>query len=335
MKILIRTSGGRAPKKELGMGHIFRVLNLAGKLRKNKISFLIEDYGGIKHHFEKNNFKNIFIMKNNQSLDYDIKKTKKIIDKINPDLIIVDKYKTKISYLKEMKKFGKVIYISDLDYIDVPADLVICGFIGFNNKKILNKYSTKCILGPKYQILNKKFSEPSTNKKNVDLLATFGGFDENNLAEILLEELINQKIRIKTKIILGPSTKKSKKLQSMEKETKEFVKIVCETNNMANEISQAEYGLCSGGLTTYEFACKQVPFGIISQVKHQLKTAKIWERKKIGKNLGLANKNTPKKIREFLKIVVNKEDIFTKSKIVDGLGTQRISKEIQNIYKNF
>ena len=34
------------------------------------------------------------------------------------------------------------------------ADLIINGFIGFDNKIFYNKFNIKCCLGPKYQILN-------------------------------------------------------------------------------------------------------------------------------------------------------------------------------------
>ena len=41
-------------------------------------------------------------------------------------------------------------------------------------------------------------------KKRVDLLATFGGFDENNLIELLLK---NYEVEFSLRIILGLSTK--------------------------------------------------------------------------------------------------------------------------------
>ena len=63
MKILIRTSGGRAPNKELGFGHIYRCLNLAEHLRAHKITFLIEDYGGAKEIIKERGFSNIILLK--------------------------------------------------------------------------------------------------------------------------------------------------------------------------------------------------------------------------------------------------------------------------------
>ena len=48
IKILFRTSGGAAHGKQLGLGHIFRCINLAIELHNCEIFFLIEDFGGVK-----------------------------------------------------------------------------------------------------------------------------------------------------------------------------------------------------------------------------------------------------------------------------------------------
>jgi len=66
----------------------------------------------------------------------------------------------------------------------------------------------------------------------------------------------------------------------------------------SKSISEARFGLCAGGITSYEFACLNVPFAIICQVKHQLITAKEWEKQEIARNLGLLTKNTPKKLKD-------------------------------------
>ena len=44
LNILIRTAGGKETNQELGLGHIYRSLNLGKELRPNKINFLLEDF---------------------------------------------------------------------------------------------------------------------------------------------------------------------------------------------------------------------------------------------------------------------------------------------------
>lgn len=332
LKILFRVSGGRAVSKQLGFGHIYRTINLAKNLHEQNLFFMIEDYGGVKEIFPKSLGK-LFFLRKNIDINSDINKTKNFILTNNIDILIVDKYQTSKKYLTSMKAFCKVVYISDLFNVDFPADLVINGFIGFKNSSIYNKYGTSCLLGPAYQILNTNFSKKIKSKKKYDLLITFGGFDENNIVENLLEIFLNQS-SLRVKIILGPGTKKSNKISKISYEKNKNIKIIQKTNNLHKEISMAKFGICSGGITTYEFASQQVPFAIVSQVKHQLLTAQEWEHRKIAINLGIASQETPKKVLNLIKNI-SKIKNFSKTKSqIDGLGSRRVSKEIIKLGKS-
>ena len=69
---------------------------------------------------------------------------------------------------------------------------------------------------------------------------------------------------------------------------------------MKQEILQSRYGLCSGGITTYEFAACNVPFAIISQVKHQTLTSHEWRKRQIAMDLGLVTNKTKNKLEHFI-----------------------------------
>lgn len=332
LSILFRTAGGKAKGKQLGLGHVYRCLNLANQIKFHKIFFLLEDYGGAKEIFLQNGYKNINKLKRNLSLHSDIKNSIKIIKKHKIDILIVDKYNLSISYIKKLRKYTKIVIVSDLKKINYPADLVINGFIGFNNQVTTNKYGTLCLLGPKYQILSHKFlKNPIMKKKDYWLIATFGGYDENNIVEILLNELLKLNHTIKTKVILGPATTKSKSISILEKKLSKSLTIKKNTKNMHDEIASAKYGICSGGITTYEFASLKIPFAIICQVKHQIETAHEWEKRGIALNLGLVNNKIHTKIRDFLLSISENKSTSLNLKhksIVDGLGSKRVAKQI-------
>jgi len=99
---------------------------------------------------------------------------------------------------------------------------------------------------------------------------------------------------------------------------------------MQKEISSSRFGICSGGLTTYEFAAVNIPFAIICQVRHQLTTAREWQRLGIASNLGLINNKTQEKIHHFLKNIIKNKTVpqLNKNPVIDGLGAKRISREI-------
>lgn len=323
--ILFRFSGGKAKGKKLGFGHVYRCLNLAKCLKKNNLYFLIEDFGGVEEIIRESGFTSIFKLQKNSNVDVDIKKSIEIIGKKNIDKIVIDKYNIQSRYLKKIKNYSKLIVISDLKKIDFPGDLVINGFIGFPNGITKNRYGVNTLTGVKFQIINKNFKKLNKTKKKFGLISTFGGFDEHGISNMLINEIIKQKPEFKTKVILGPATTNSKKLSLKDKR---YITILKKTNNMIKEISTASVGLCSGGITSYEFASQKIPFGIICQEKHQLVTAKEWQKMKIATNLGLFNKNTVLKLRKFLENVSSNRIINPTHRICDGKGVERVSKKI-------
>lgn len=330
--ILFRTAGGRAKGKQLGMGHITRCINLSRNLKNCKINFLLEDFGGAAKFLKDQGIKNIFLLKPNAPKSIELKEIKKIIQNEKINLLIIDKYNLKINYCQKIQKMIKLVVLSDLFKLDFPSDLVINGFIGFENKITKNKYGAKCLLGPKFQILNKDFENNKKIFKKFDLLVTFGGFDENDIIGDFLKVLSNFPKPIKTKVILGPATIKTKKIKKLEKICKNSVSIINQTSNMYDEINSSRFGLCAGGITTYEFAARKVPFAVICQVRHQELTANEWVKRKIGMNLGKINKNTSKKIEEFLYDISNKRGSTIQQKnIVDGLGGKRVSVQIKKL----
>ncbi len=333
MNILIRTSGGRAPKKELGLGHIYRSVNLAHYLKPNQIFFLVEDFGGAKKIFNDFGY-GVFLLPKNIDVSSDIQKTISFIKRKKIDMVIIDKYNLKFRYVENLFKITKVVVISDLKNINYRCDLLVNGFIGYQNQIKLNKYDTKCLLGPNYQILKQDFAKRKINpRKNYDVLITFGGFDENNITLKVLNVLIKFLSQIKTKIILGPSTKKTKKMLSLLKKHPKNLEVISKINNMYREISKTKFGLCAGGITSYEFAAIGLKFWIICQEKHQLETAREWQKKGLATNLGLGTKITSEKIEKMFKFVLEnkKKKMIKAGLIVDGFGGKRVSDAIKKL----
>ena len=334
LRILIRTAGGKETKEELGLGHVYRCLNLASEMKPNKIHFLLEDFGGAKEIVKQQGFHNIQILKKRIQLKEDLKITKNYLKKKKIDLVIVDRYHVKIKYLKELKKYVRLVVISDLHNIEYPADLVVNGFIGFKNETKRNSYGSKCLLGPRYQIIDKRFSEKYSNiKPTYDLLVTVGGYDEKNIIDMFLKCFQPYITKIKTKIIVGPVGKKSKLTQTLEKKYPSRLKILKSTKNMKKEIVFSKFGICSGGITSYEFAAMKKPFAIICAIKHQLITATEWEKKGCALNFGMATGTAKNRISKFLQKIVegNSPYRIKKRNLVDGKGVSRVSHEILKI----
>jgi len=331
LKILFRTYGGKIKNKQTGLGHIFRCVNLAHYLKKSaEIHFLVEDYGGVKKILSQLGFKKITLLSKNVSLEYDIKKTIQYIEDNNIDILIIDKHKTNTKYLRELRNFVKTVIITDLNNVNLSVDLLVNGYVGLKNKKYKNKFNSLCLTGPLYQILNHQFSkQPKLHRKKYDILVTFGGLDEKGIVNVFLDSLKENVTKLKIKIILGPIANKSRKALTFSKKFKKNIVLVQETKNMYKEILDSKFGFTTGGVTTYEFASMNVPFAIICDDKHQIPTARTWDKRKSGVNLGFLNDNTVQKIEKIIECMI--DDClpkFPKNNFVDGQGAMRVSSEI-------
>lgn len=328
-KILFRTYGGKVKNKQTGLGHIFRCINLANELKKSfDIYFLVEDYGGSRKIIKNFGFQNIFTLPKNISVNLDIEKTTKFIEKNNIGLTIVDKHKISKKYIKKLNTITKTVVITDLYETGIPSDILVNGYIGLSNKKYRNSTNTLCLLGPKYQILNKNFATSNSKySKQFDILVTFGALDEKNMAETFLNSLQDFVKIFKIKIIVGPIGTYSKTLKTFAKTFPDNITIIKKTDNMKKEILQSKFGFTAGGITSYEFASLKIPFAIICDSKHQLPTANEWEIKKMAINLGFINKKTNAKIHDLLK-KINRSKIIFKKSTIDGKGIIRVCNEI-------
>ena len=327
MKILFRTSGGSNPKNELGMGHIYRCMNLSKKFKSHETLFLIEDFGSVKK-LLKDNSEKVLELNPGINENQDIEETKSCIKKNQIDILIIDKYGLKNNYVKTLKKKIKTVVITDLHKNNYDADLIINGFIGYENSIKFNKYKTKCLLGPKYQILNNYLKSKNFKEKEFDLVLTLGGYDSKCIIEKILEFIVMKNFIFKTLVILGPATRKTAKILKIEKQYKKNIKIIKETKNFQREISKGKNAITGGGVSTYEFARLNIPFGIICQYNHQLITSKEWDKRGIGTNLGMFNIKLNNKIKLFLE-KINENDIkFETRKKIKFSDTDKILNEI-------
>jgi len=335
IKILFRTYGGKVKNRQTGLGHIFRSINLSYYLKHSvDLHFLVEDYGGAKKIFNEYGFTQISSLAKNISLECDIKKTVQYIYNNKIDILIIDKHKTDVKYLKVLRKIVKTVIITDLKNINLPVDILVNGFVGLENQKYKKDNDSLCLLGPSYQILNHRFSKKNKlTSKKYDILVSFGGLDEKGIVNIFLDSLNRNAEKLKIKIILGPIAAKSAKVLAFSKKYSKNIEFIQETKNMHDEISKSEFGFTTGGVTTYEFANMNTPFIVICDDKHQLPTAQNWAKKNAAINLGLLNKSTQKKIEKVITdIVQRKINHFSKAKIVDGLGAKRVSSEILKLF---
>jgi UDP-2,4-diacetamido-2,4,6-trideoxy-beta-L-altropyranose hydrolase len=310
---------------QIGLGHVYRAINLAKALKKIKIKvFFITKSNIVKKLAPKHN---VILLTKTSSLE-------KIISEIKPNVIVIDKLHEQSKMIKSFKKFAKVIAI---DYIGENKSLLDIGInmlYPISGIKNCNSYS-----GLEYSILNQRFQNEKPiriNKTAKRLLIIQGGSDTPCFTPRILGALNDLDLDIKITIVLGPAFKCWNKLDKAKRNSEKPHKIFHNVKNMNSLMKTHDIAITGGGMTLLEFSRLGIPSIVICGAKFENETAKLLEKNGFGVNLGF-NNNLPK--RKLISAVKNLiTDYKTRQKmntigprLVDGKGAHRVAQIIGSL----
>lgn len=298
-------------------------------------------------------------------------KKQEVSEGVTPDrlprqsIILVDSYYVTHNYLQELRSFGKVVLMDDLQSKRYPVDVVI-NYNAFTSKEIYEKLYAKSEVGrigengqcgiegkagqtiPKicagsqYVPIRKQFRNQSyqINDRVERVLITTGGGDVDNIAGEILQVLLEVNGNIHFDLIIGrynPHLKSFLKLQ----EANSYIHIHQDVRDMASLMKQCDVAITAGGTTIYELASIGVPFICFSYAENQELLTEYIGEKKIAGYAGAYHKRreaTLKNMQQIFKELLHSEkvrhDYYQKERqMVDGLGAKRIVK--QALLENF
>jgi len=178
LNIIFRVDGDN----KIGMGHVYRSVNLAKVLKKHhKVSFLTNNYSA------KKILSSIALCK---LLPQKFSNRKKILENSKADVVIIDKLYEKIQNIRLLQKnSSKVIAI---DYVGKNKNLLHYGIPILYPKNAISSIGT--LSSFKFTILNKSFlkKKPIQIKKNVkSILVVQGGSDTHCFIPQIINALNN------------------------------------------------------------------------------------------------------------------------------------------------
>lgn len=334
-RLLVITKGGR----KAGMGHVIRMLNLSRELMKKgfrEVLFLMENYPeGIKA--VKREGYQVKVIDKDRSLDEKIELTKTIAKQFDPDLVIVDLYMVNNRFLKGLKSWKwLLVAVSDLYRIDLDSDVVINGFLGFNNEIRKNKFGALCYLGPKYAIIGREYKSEAYDPNKTSILVTLGGEDRKALTLKAILAIDTLKQSRNTTVILGHAFAYKRDLLLLLRSLKEKPKVKGPVKSLKPYIKNASLVISAAGNTLYEIISVARPSLLLCQVEHQLHTAKIADSLGVAVNLGLGEKVSVKKLAdEIKKLLLNKERRLKMVKMCRKICNGRPIHNVVNVlFKN-
>lgn len=318
--VVFRTNAGKA----IGMGHLNRCLSLYKAMKKTlnkklKAVFIInsEAFNLLKD-LELTSFKLII----NENFDLD----NEIINKINPDYIIIDTYNGNSDYLCKLKSLSnKIILIDDNNdvYSEFCGDLIINGNIHAKELNY-NSKNTKLLLGEEYLIMRQEYWELGNLEKNQEgILITTGGSDAKGVMKRLV--LASKKLNYKKYLVVGPGYEENQ-IKEIEEMIDSKYEIIYKPKSLKKYIDKVEFVITATGTTVYEVLAsgkKLIPYFMVDNQKN------IYEYLEKRGVLGLGNIEECD-IEEKLKYILNQKNYFSEIKI-DGKGVFRIVEEIMKL----
>lgn len=261
-KILIRIDG----YSEIGMGHIYRGLQLADILFEHEVCFVISEKSDIAiQRIEASGYPYI-IIKNDEDIIYHVELE-------NADIVVNDILNTSLEYMRELTRCGvRVVNLEDLGEGAVYADAVINDLYSCQNQR--NNF----YWGSDYYCLREAFLN-IRKKKNVErsvqeVLVSFGGTDPSHLTEKIISifNSFPKDYFFHVTVIIGAGNSDKEKVKKLIAENANNISytLMQDVKTLSIYMSQADLAIASQGRTMYELAYMTVPTIIMAQNEREL-----------------------------------------------------------------
>lgn len=318
--ILIRLEG----YKEIGMGHIYRGIQLASTLFEHNVSFAISKRSKLAiDKIKELNYKCYTITGNNDVTD--------IIAREKIDIVVNDILNTDKTYIDMLKSHGcRVVNLEDLGDGIQSADIVI------NDLYTKQNNLPNCYWGQKYYCIKDEFLI-ATPKKHSDevheVLIMFGGTDPSNVTQkalLAISGLPEKCQNIHYTIIMGAGNKNIAGIKKLITRLKINATLLKDVNVVSEYMAKADLALSSQGRTMFELAHMTVPTIVVAQNEREL----CHEFGYISNgfiNLGIANELDENTIRETLIWLINSPKI--REQIKKKMESFEIEKGIYRVKK--
>lgn len=336
-KIIFRVDGN----SNLGLGHIFRCIALVEMLKKKyDFFFLTRTDSELKVISKHYNLILIPISINicdepewiNEKYSY------------NEYIIIIDGYKFNSEYQKNLKDKGfGLVFIDDLAEEKIFADILINHSPNLSSKDFLKgSNKTKYALGLKYAILRPGFLNATKKLKKLkkinEIFICFGGVDNLDLTNIVLEGIIDILSFKKINIVLGASYSHEKIFNTVKKRTKDiFIYKNIDEKKMIYLMNKCQLAIVPSSTILYEICSVKMLVLSGYYVDNQIKINTGFELKKLIYNVGDLRKLQPNDFKIKVNEIISDTNknhlsyINNQNNSFDGKQSERINKLISSI----
>lgn len=292
-KIVFRADG----HKNLGMGHIFRVLTLVYSMTGHNIVIVTNEkyYEGVE------------VIKKSNLIYKTIKNDEEFIDFLqvfNPDIVVNDCLDTDSSYIRKLKSVvNRVVTFEDLGNGRIYADAVI-NALYVEEKSASNIFSGEQYICLREEFIIQKHSKFNKNVKNI--LVMFGGTDPTNLTKKIYgiaKEIDN---KYKFTFITGPAY--NCEVNGIVSDMSMNIEVIENIKRVTDYMKNSDIAITSQGRTVFELATMGVPSIVLAQNERE-QLHKFAQMANGFLNLGLGKNVEKDTIKNTLMWLIDTPDI--------------------------
>jgi len=360
MKIIFRTDASL----QIGSGHVMRCLTLAEALQDSgaDVQFVCRKYAGNLNDMVRNkgfvihelsvseNLKPCGISDNDAGNEYanwlgvsqeqDALETINVFQKNKPDWLIVDNYALDTIWETRLRPYvHKIMVIDDLADRKHDCDLLLDqNWFEDKNSRYEGLVLTCCtqLLGPEYALLRPEFAEARKKLKPhygdvKNIFVFFGGSDLHNLTAMTLRALSLPELdHLHVDVVIGENNPHRDEIQQLT-ESQNLTHLHVQVDDMVSIMVKADLAVASGGVNTWERMCLDLFSMVITTANNQIPTIENLNAHRHVKFLGDHKKVNQSSISAHInEYVYNMSEIQRNKMLIDGLGTNRVSKLLSN-----
>lgn len=320
----------------IGVGHIMRCLSIARAFveKGKEVVFVTADHraDGLVDGFRTECLETLWT-----DMDAEIDKMINVIQRNNPELVLVDSYYVTRKYFSILSDLTRVAYIDDLNKSQWNVDCLI-NYNIFGTAFDYSSYAgagKKLLLGPCYAPLRDEFvgiKKHFTKNAITDVLVSAGGADPEGITERIIESICPNWPDVRFHFIVGllnPRIQGIKKLESGN------VVLHINERHMAELMQKCDIAIAAAGSTLYELCACGIPTITYTLADNQLIAAEEFQNQGVMLNAGdcRGDDQFMNKLTNCFIIVVNRPRIRKElsshmQNLVDGLGAKRIVNEL-------
>lgn len=283
--------------------------------------------------FFEDNEKNV-----EQNVEKNAERNAKQNDNQEKHTILVDSYHVTEPYLREIRQYGTLFLMDDMQQQCYPVDAVV-NYNVFAKEDTYRQLYGDChvryCIGSRYVPIRTQFTNVDYCVKEAvtDILITTGGGDSDNIAGKIFQKIYDD--RYDYHLITGRFNPHLKELEQLASACRNL-HIYHDVENMAELMCRCDIAVTAGGTTIYELAAIGVPFVCFSYAENQELLTNYIGQHDIAGFAGAYHKN-PQQTLEKMKKIVN-EMAESKEKrgvchdrekqLIDGRGAERLAREM-------